>query len=52
MNTLSVLKVVFIIILCIGSSYTDIKFGYVKNSLSVAVFFARNCLARFAVSAF
>lgn len=31
MNILSVLKVVFIIILCIGSSYTDIKFGYVKN---------------------
>ena len=31
MNILSALKVVFIIILCIGSSYTDIKFGYVKN---------------------
>lgn len=31
MNNLSILKVVFVIILCIGSSYTDIKFGYVKN---------------------
>ena len=31
MNILTVLKVVLIIILCIGSSYTDIKFGYVKN---------------------
>ena len=31
MNILTVLKVVFIIMLCIGSSYTDIKFGYVKN---------------------
>lgn len=30
MNILTVLKVVFIIMLCIGSSYTDIKFGYVK----------------------
>ena len=31
MNILGVLKVVFIIIICLGSSYTDIKFGYIKN---------------------
>ena len=39
MNSLSVLKVVFIIILCIGSSYNDIKFGYVNFFYFLPFFF-------------
>lgn len=31
MNIFTILKIIFIVTLCIGSSYTDIKYGYVKN---------------------